>query len=204
MNQLKNNIKRLRKQHGFSQEYVAEQLDVSRQAVSKWETGQSEPSMGNLIKLAKLFEVEMSELVDQKTHERFEAQKEKNSQRSTSNTKMHLAAFFGHILVMVGYSGFSGLYTHDQSDALSKWYWILWYGFGLVFIFISSRDYYRKQKFSPLMYVGFLFFLFAVFALPSLLPFDRAWTAFISNMTAGATIIFLNLKFWRHRWSVKK
>ena len=47
----------------FSQEYVAEQLDVTRQAVSKWENGTSEPSTANLIALAKLYGISLDELV---------------------------------------------------------------------------------------------------------------------------------------------
>ena len=47
-------IANLRKESGYSQEYIAEQLEVSRQAVSKWEKDMSSPDTGNLIKLAKL------------------------------------------------------------------------------------------------------------------------------------------------------
>ena len=61
---LGNNIKRRREELKLSQEYVAEQLGVSRQAVSKWETDQSEPTAGNLIQLAQVFEISLSELVD--------------------------------------------------------------------------------------------------------------------------------------------
>ena len=50
-------ISELRKNHGYSQEYVAEQLNVSRQAVSKWETDTSAPDTYNLIGLAQLFGV---------------------------------------------------------------------------------------------------------------------------------------------------
>lgn len=46
-----------RKQKNFSQEYVAGKLDVSRQAVSKWEKDLSKPDTGNMIKLAELFGV---------------------------------------------------------------------------------------------------------------------------------------------------
>ena len=56
-------LKTLRTEHGFSQEYVAEQLGVSRQAVSKWETGASEPSTANLRALAALYQVSMDDLV---------------------------------------------------------------------------------------------------------------------------------------------
>ncbi len=50
-------IAALRKEKGYSQEYVAEQVGVSRQAVSKWEQDQSAPDTYNLIALAELFGV---------------------------------------------------------------------------------------------------------------------------------------------------
>ena len=53
----------LRSQKGLSQLELAEQLGVSRQSVSKWETGQSVPDLDKLIKLADLFGVSVDELV---------------------------------------------------------------------------------------------------------------------------------------------
>lgn len=47
----------------MTQEFVAETLGVSRQAVSKWESGTSAPSTTNLMALAKLFGVEAEELL---------------------------------------------------------------------------------------------------------------------------------------------
>ena len=41
----------------MTQEFVAEAIGVSRQAVSKWENGSSDPSTSNLIALAKLFKI---------------------------------------------------------------------------------------------------------------------------------------------------
>lgn len=58
------NIKNRREELKLSQEYVAEQIGVSRQAVSKWETGQSEPTASNLIQLAEVFEISLSELTN--------------------------------------------------------------------------------------------------------------------------------------------
>jgi DNA-binding XRE family transcriptional regulator len=60
---LNERISALRKDKGLSQEAVAEALGVSRQAVSKWETGRSNPDTENLIKLAVLFDVSADELV---------------------------------------------------------------------------------------------------------------------------------------------
>lgn len=56
-------LKARRADHGMSQEQVAEALGVSRQAVSKWENGTAEPSTSNLLALAKLYEVDVGELL---------------------------------------------------------------------------------------------------------------------------------------------
>ena len=57
-------IAKCRKDKNLSQEYIAEMLDVSRQAVSKWENDQSEPDTGNLILLARLFGVSVEYLAN--------------------------------------------------------------------------------------------------------------------------------------------
>ena len=53
----------LRKGRGLSQEAVADALGVSRQAVSKWETGRSYPDTENLIRLSHLFDVSADALI---------------------------------------------------------------------------------------------------------------------------------------------
>ena len=57
------NLQTLRRQNGLSQQQLAEQLGVSRQAVSKWETGAADPSTANLLALAKLYGVSPEELL---------------------------------------------------------------------------------------------------------------------------------------------
>ena len=47
----------------MTQEFVADHLGVSRQAVSKWETGTSDPSTSNLLALAKLYGIRADELL---------------------------------------------------------------------------------------------------------------------------------------------
>ena len=56
-------LKDHRQQSGMTQEYVAEALGVSRQAVSKWETGAAEPATSNLLALAKLYGVDPGDLL---------------------------------------------------------------------------------------------------------------------------------------------
>lgn len=53
----------LRKQKGMSQESLAEKVGISRQAVAKWEAGQSYPDMTNLIALSDLFRISIDKLV---------------------------------------------------------------------------------------------------------------------------------------------
>lgn len=56
-------LRTLRKEKGLSQEGLAELLDVSRQAISKWESGQSYPETEKLIALSDLFNVSLDSLV---------------------------------------------------------------------------------------------------------------------------------------------
>ncbi|MBQ9992408.1 MAG: helix-turn-helix transcriptional regulator [Firmicutes bacterium] len=56
-------LQTLRKENGYSQEELAEKLGVSRQAVSKWETGLSYPETEKLIALSKLFDVSLDEFL---------------------------------------------------------------------------------------------------------------------------------------------
>ena len=55
----------LRKKSGLSQEQLAEQLGVSRQAISKWESGQSVPESDKLITISNYFNVSLDYLMKQ-------------------------------------------------------------------------------------------------------------------------------------------
>lgn len=57
-------LARLRKQQGLSQADVSERLDISRQAVSRWESGIATPSTENLQLLSKIYGVSLEYLLD--------------------------------------------------------------------------------------------------------------------------------------------
>ena len=61
--ELSQKIYELRTGSGLSQLDLAEKLGVSRQSVSKWETGQAVPDLDKLIRLADLFGISVDELV---------------------------------------------------------------------------------------------------------------------------------------------
>ena len=57
------NLKNIRKSKNISQEYLAEKLGVSRQSVSKWETGENFPSRNNIMCLCEIFKCKINDLV---------------------------------------------------------------------------------------------------------------------------------------------
>lgn len=59
-----NNLLRLRKQFGLTQEELAERVGVSRQTVTKWESGESLPDISLCSDIAKIFGVNLDDLVN--------------------------------------------------------------------------------------------------------------------------------------------
>ena len=76
--QLGTKLADLRKRNGYSQETLAEKLGVSRQAVSKWERGESTPDTDTLIELSRLYSVSLDELVGNNPAQQREEKKEFN------------------------------------------------------------------------------------------------------------------------------
>lgn len=62
-NSISNQIKKLRRQRGWTQAQLADKLNVSTQTVSNWETGLKSPRMGAIEKMATLFNVNESEII---------------------------------------------------------------------------------------------------------------------------------------------
>lgn len=58
------NLKSLRKAKKLSQESLAEKMNVSRQSVSKWETGEAYPEMNNILELCHIFHCQINDLVN--------------------------------------------------------------------------------------------------------------------------------------------
>ena len=54
----------LRKNHNYTQEELAKKLDISRQAISKWETGTTLPDLEILLKISKLYGLTINEILE--------------------------------------------------------------------------------------------------------------------------------------------
>ena len=76
---LSDNLKRIRKENNLSQEQLADKLGVSRQSVSKWESGQAYPEMDKVLQLCQLFNLNIDELLNQNI-------KDVNNKKQAKNT----------------------------------------------------------------------------------------------------------------------
>ena len=87
-------IKEFRHMEGLSQEGLAEKLNVSRQAITKWESDNGVPDVDNLIALSRLMGITLDELVlgEQKD---VEVIKEVAIKQRTNNCKVYLIAVGG-------------------------------------------------------------------------------------------------------------
>ena len=106
----KEKLLKLRKQKGWSQEELGNNLDVSRQTISKWESGQSTPEMEKLVKISEIFEISLDDLIkgikietkidkSQSVEENKDDSKIKNKQTNMENKKIILI-----ILAYVSYN----------------------------------------------------------------------------------------------------
>ena len=69
-------LKSLRKQNDLTQEELAEKLLVSRQAITKWESGEGTPDIDNLKQISKLFDITIDELVKEEKNIKIEKKKD--------------------------------------------------------------------------------------------------------------------------------
>lgn len=88
-NNLIKNITMLRKANSLSQEELAEKLNVSRQAISKWERGEAYPDIENLIAISELFHVTLDDLVNGTINE---------TEEKVTEAKRHINISIGNIL----------------------------------------------------------------------------------------------------------
>ncbi len=114
MNQIKIGafIKELRKEKELTQEQLAEQFNVSRRTVSRWETGRNLPELDILIEMADYYEVELRELLNgERKSESMNKELEEtvlkvaeysNEDKLKITKRMHLL-FFGGVIAAVLY-----------------------------------------------------------------------------------------------------
>ena len=117
---LSEKIYKLRKRSGLSQEQLAEQLNVSRQAISKWESGASVPESEKLIAISKYFGVSIDYLVsDRDGEEPEENTGEKPSKRFRFIPGLVFCIAGALFLVILGLISILGPHASEQIGASS-------------------------------------------------------------------------------------
>ena len=107
------NLRNLRKSKNISQEALAEKVNVSRQSVSKWETGEAYPEMNNILQLCKIFHCTINDLVNDNIVDIdsldeevkmsvVKLKKEKQNQIKTLSKILSLIGKIGAIVLRVG------------------------------------------------------------------------------------------------------
>lgn len=89
----------LRKKSGLSQEQLAERLNVSRQAISKWEAGQSVPESDKLIAISNYFNVSLDYLMKEDDEQDNLSKKEQND---TSSLTVDRTKWLLGIIICIG------------------------------------------------------------------------------------------------------
>ena len=95
-----NRIRTLRKQLNYSQEYVAEQLNVTRQAVSKWEKDISSPDTNNIIQLAQLLNSTV-EYIASGNKDNIEMEAKKGKNKLSKKQKKIMIIVIGVVLFVI-------------------------------------------------------------------------------------------------------
>lgn len=102
---------KLRKSNGYTQEVLAEKLGVSRQAVARWEAGETTPDMKMLLGICEVFSVSADYMIhdDYESHEDIPVVKEKNNEIKAVNEKYRVmrlvSAIFSAVAAFCGIMG---------------------------------------------------------------------------------------------------
>ncbi len=126
-------IQDLRKKNGYSQEKLATKLNVSRQAVQKWEQNICEPSIDSLTLIANLFDVSLDYLLTGKEDAKVD---DRDSSKSlTKRDIILLIVFLISVLAFIGLFVYALLnpIQYKQSVSFVWWYLRFWVSSGTMF-----------------------------------------------------------------------
>ena len=106
----------LRKARGLSQEALAEQLGVSRQAVSRWELGETTPDLANLKQLSELYGVSADYLIHDEYASDSDLPKVKETAQKFMEKENKRCKIFTALAVLWGFVGFLNIISGCLSN----------------------------------------------------------------------------------------
>lgn len=151
-------LQELRKEHGLTQEQLAEQMGVARRTVSRWETGSNMPDMDILIDLSDLYAVDLREILsgERKSEQMDQEMKETVFQVADySNEEKARLLRRMHWLFIAGLTGFAVFFaiTLLGLDTTSPYEGIGGFGLGIAFgmivlgVILTGRSAVRIREF---------------------------------------------------------
>lgn len=111
----------LRKSKGMSQEELGENLNVTRQTISKWELGQTTPEMDKLMEIAKLFDMTLDELTNEeeiKTEEKMEYKHNEKTSDKRNKVSTILIVLLIILVVITVFFGINKMANKNKNDAI--------------------------------------------------------------------------------------
>lgn len=114
-----------RKKAGLSQEALATRLNISRQAVSRWETGEAVPDTEKIVQLSRLFQVSTDYLLLDEIEEPLTGQNPAGIQTGPAKEKRkYLRIYFGKCLLVIGLIALAAtlIGAGVYADSLTSWY----------------------------------------------------------------------------------
>ena len=145
MNQVKIGefLRELRKGKGLTQEQLAEQFNISRRSVSRWETGSNMPDVGLLIEIADFFDVDIREIIDgERKSENMEKEKEtlkkvaEYADSEKARLKKKISNIFKWMCVMLLGSVLIGFFA-NQLDTI---WGCVYFTLGIILLVCSSMS----------------------------------------------------------------
>ena len=125
----KDNLKKLRKDNNLSQEELAEKIGVTRQSVSKWESGAAYPEMDKVLQICKMFNVNINDLLNKDIKE------VKEEKEVKMNINKYIDDFFGYVTKCINI--FSSMKFKDKVKCVIEQLFILLVLF-IIFVIVGA------------------------------------------------------------------
>jgi len=132
-------ILHLRKLGGMSQEELASQITVSRQAISKWELGESIPDTDNVVQLCRLFNVSADYLLNDDVESEMDIPIVRENSEKLKK-KYHLIMVYVLMAVFLIAVVVFGFLTQSIMYAIVGAIFIVCFGLGLLFVKVSRKN----------------------------------------------------------------
>lgn len=188
-------IKVVRMEKKLTQEQLAEQLEVSRQTISNWETGKSYPDIIRVIKMSECCDVSLDDLLkgEQKMAPYYHYLEESTNVVKSNTNRSKLITILSYLLIWA-FAMMAFWFFTSGSDALGYSLMFLWVILPvttfLVSVVIGKNDFWGKGKWAFAFFFGTMYLLaeYGTFKMANNLAFNKLNAPEWGMIAAGAGI----------------